>query len=218
MDALIAPIMSSPRLPALLEELNEAYADEQRRRVEFLNALTDEKAEFIDGEVIFHSPARLDHLDVTHRIGTLFRVHAYQHRLGRVCVEKCLISLSRNDYEPDVVFFKAGRYPDFPPEQMRFPAPDLVVEVLSPSTEEKDRGRKYEDYALHGVEEYWIVDARKGRVEQYVLVEGSRRYHIRRILNHEGTLDSVALAGFAVPLAAIFDEDAFQREIAGAAA
>ncbi len=46
--------------------------------------------------------------------------------------------------------------------QSKFPAPDLIVEVLSESTEANDRGIKFEDYAAHGVVEYWIVDPMAG--------------------------------------------------------
>ena len=46
-------------------------------------------------------------------------------------------------------------------------APDLVVEILSPSTEWRDRGVKLERYGLHGVPEYWVVDGEGEVVEVY---------------------------------------------------
>ena len=52
-------------------------------------------------------------------------------------------------------------------------APDLVVEVLSPSTARNDRGHKLRVYERCGVREYWIVDPKNRSVEQYVL-EGGR--------------------------------------------
>ena len=51
-------------------------------------------------------------------------------------------------------------------------APDLVVEVLSPSTAQYDRGRKMRVYAQCGVREYWIVSPGDRTVEQYLLEEG----------------------------------------------
>ena len=50
--------------------------------------------------------------------------------------------------------------------------PDLVVEVLSPSTAQYDRGRKMRVYAQCGVREYWIVSPGDRTVEQYLLEEG----------------------------------------------
>jgi Uma2 family endonuclease len=53
---------------------------------------------------------------------------------------------------------------------MLFPAPDFVVEILSKGTARKDKGIKKEDYALHGVKEYWIIDPIKQTIEQYLLI------------------------------------------------
>lgn len=50
--------------------------------------------------------------------------------------------------------------------------PDLVVEILSPSTAHKDRGRKLSIYAEYGVPEFWIVDGANVLLEQYVVTEG----------------------------------------------
>lgn len=49
--------------------------------------------------------------------------------------------------------------------------PDLVVEILSPSTTKRDRGRKMELYAHYRVPEYWVVDSVNGSIEQYFLNE-----------------------------------------------
>lgn len=58
---------------------------------------------------------------------------------------------------------------------MKFPVPDLAVEVLSPSTEARDRGVKFEDYAANRVGEYWIISTEEATVEQFVLEKGT--YH-----------------------------------------
>ena len=52
--------------------------------------------------------------------------------------------------------------------------PDLVIEILSPSTESRDRGVKVERYGIHGVPEYWIVDGDNEMVEVYRQIEGTR--------------------------------------------
>lgn len=55
---------------------------------------------------------------------------------------------------PDVVFFKKEKADLFSPNQTLFPTLDLVIEVLSDSTEDKDRGIKFQDYEAHEVMEY----------------------------------------------------------------
>ena len=64
-----------------------------------------------------------------------------------------LVGLTRNDFEPDIVFYGAEKAAALRPDQTTFPPPDLIVEVLSESTEARDRGIKMEDYAAHGVRE-----------------------------------------------------------------
>ncbi|OYW75153.1 MAG: hypothetical protein B7Z37_14730 [Verrucomicrobia bacterium 12-59-8] len=86
---------------------------------------------------------------------------------------------------------------------LRFPIPDLIVEVLSPSTEGRDRGIKFQDYALHGVAEYWIIDPVTDSVELYRLA-GEVYPPTER--HTEGMLCSDAIAGFEIPVRAIFDE------------
>ena len=64
-----------------------------------------------------------------------------------------MVSLTRNDYEPDICFFGVAKAAQLTPDQMRFPVPDLVVEVLSETTQAVDRGVKFDDCAAHGVAE-----------------------------------------------------------------
>lgn len=114
-----------------------------------------------------------------------------------------MISLTRNDYEPDICYFNAAKAADFMDDQRRFPAPDLAVEFLSKKTASRDRGIKYEDYAAHGVQEYWIIDPVRKTVEQYVLTDSAYELTMKA---SEGILRSVAVEGFAIPIAAIFDK------------
>ena len=115
-----------------------------------------EKVEFIEGEVIMHSPARNEHLVVKLHLATLLMTFVRDRGLGEVRDEKCLCIFPRNDYEPDIVFFGPEKSATIQPKTMKFPVPDFVVEVLSDSTEIRDRGVKFEDFEAHGVSEYWM--------------------------------------------------------------
>ena len=92
---------------------------------------------------------------------------------------------------------------------MRFPAPDLVVEVISESTEQNDRGVKFDDDAAHGVAEYWIIDPDAETLEQYLLPEGGDIYRLA-IKAMTGKVRSAAIPGFEIPVRAIFDPEANQ--------
>jgi len=81
-------------------------------------------------------------------------------------------SVKVSDYDvlqPDLVFFGPSRRHLVHPDQAIRSAPDLVVEILSASTERIDRGRKMQAVARFGVPEYWIVDPRAKTVEVYRL-------------------------------------------------
>src|SRR5712671_2247651 len=147
LDALLAPIRESPHLVEAADELQAQIRAERERRERFYEEMTpDQKVEFINGEVVLHSPARNVHLDVTLGIATLLRTYVESRKLGTVKVEKCLCVFPRNDYEPDVVFFGLEKVAQFQKDTTKFPTPDLVVEVLSDSTEKRDRGLKFDDF------------------------------------------------------------------------
>lgn len=165
----------------------------------------EEKVEFIDGEVVMHSPAKNRHLDITGNIFSLLKTFVAIHQLGSVKSEKYLVVFPRNDYEPDVVFFGPEKSALLAKDTIKFPIPDLVVEVLSPSTEARDRGVKFEDYAAHGVAEYWLVDPDENVLEQYLL-EGTS-YQLK-LKSNSGFLQSRALPKFKIPIEALFEEQA----------
>lgn len=204
-DSLLEPILHSPKLPELLALLKDKYKEEQAKRAQFYQDITPEqKVEFIEGEVILHSPARNRHLDVTKFISNLLSNFVEVHQLGSVKVEKCLVVFPRNDYEPDVVFFDKAKEASLQDDTMKFPVPDLVVEVLSPSTEFRDRGVKFEDFAANGVGEYWIVDAEASTIEQYLLDDEG---YALKLKSSSGQIVSPVISGFCVEIEALFDRD-----------
>ena len=196
--------MNSPVLPEILQEVEVAWAREQKLRQKFYQDITPEhKWEFIQGEVIMHSPAANRHLMATKRLMALMDTYVRVRQLGLVHSEKAMTSFPRNDYEPDVLFLGLAKASLIDPDTLRFPIPDLIVEVLSPSTEKRDRGVKFEDYALHGVGEYWIVDPAAETVELYRL---SGDAYPPVPAQAEGLLSSDVIPGFEISVRAVFDE------------
>ncbi len=204
LDELIRPIRHSPQLPLLVDRLTQQLQAEHQARERFYDEMTEEqKVEFIDGEVVFQPPFENCHLDASGRIDILLHTFVIRHRLGTVKTEKCLCVFPRNDYEPDVVFFGPEKTSQLQPDTMKFPVPDLAVEVLSSSTESRDRGVKFEDFAINGVGEYWIVSTNEASVEQYVLENGA---YCLRMKSSSGRLVSSVIAGLEIEVEAIFDD------------
>jgi len=197
-------LFCSPYLPLYARQLQIWMEREQARREQFYEEMSEtQKTEFINGEVIVHSPVRSCHnlvgQNLLHLMGTFVR----KHKLGYIGYEKILITLTRNDYEPDLCYFGPAKAQHFTPQQTRFPAPDFIAEITSPGTEANDRGIKFEDYAFHGVREYWIIDPEQEFVEQYFLQDRVYELHSKALT---GVLESIAIAGFVIPVRAIFDE------------
>lgn len=203
MEAILEQLIDSPRLSLFQYEIQQVLDAEQVRREHFIETMSEsEKVEFINGEVFVHSPVKMQHNVAAKLLLKLLDTYVEISGLGYVGYEKILISLTRNDYEPDICFFRREIADTFTPEQMRFPAPDFIAEVLSDSTTRNDRGVKFDDYAAHGVGEYWIIDPVYEIVEQYLL-DGDY-YHLAYKVG-SGTLTSRVVEGFEIPVAAIFD-------------
>lgn len=207
--SLADQILARPDAVLQLQSLTRALDTEKKRRQDFYLWVTEDvKAEFINGQVIVHSPVRRQHWKVTDLLSRLMSFYASFKRLGTVGTEKVMISLTRNDYEPDLVFFSKEKADTFTEEQVLFPAPDFAVEILSKSTAAMDKGIKKDDYAAHGIREYWIVDPVKQRIDQYILSSASSEYFPAKTHQSSDIIQSVAIPGFEIPVMAIFEESA----------
>jgi Uma2 family endonuclease len=205
MNALLAPLVESPQLVLYVNELQAVIEAERSRREQFYEDISPEdKWEFINGEVIMHSPATAKHTQVRARISRLLGVYVDIHKLGVVLDEKALVCFTRNDYEPDIVYFDAATAAKIADTQWKMPVPQMVVEVLSPSSRSRDCGYKYTDYAAHAVQEYWIVDPEQESIEQHLLDGQVFRLAGKR---KTGSLKCTAIPGFVMPIRAAFDED-----------
>ena len=199
-------IKQSPRLSLYYQQIETILMDEKKKRKEFYKSINeDQKAEFINGEIIIHSPIMLRHDEAGTLLRTLLDVFVRINKLGYVGGEKMMITLTRNDYEPDICFWKKEKSSEFQPDQLLFPPPDLIVEVLSKSTEKIDRGIKYNDFAAHQVAEYWIIDPKTQTIEQYVLQD--EVFALLKKAKGKEILNSAVIKGFRINAMSVFDEN-----------
>lgn len=209
MTELAAQLLESPKAPQIIQQVQAILNDEQKRRRNFYEWMNEDmKAEFINGEVVVHSPALHKHNAVVLRLGMLLSAFVDTRELGIVTVEKALIELTRNSYEPDICYFGPVKAATIKPDLLYYPAPDLVVEVLSKSTQKNDREVKFEDYAAHGVGEYWIVDPTRQAVELFTLDADTEAYALLGLFRLGETVSSSYLDGFSIPVKTVFDADA----------
>ncbi|MBC7798208.1 MAG: Uma2 family endonuclease [Pyrinomonadaceae bacterium] len=161
------------------------------------------KAEFINGETFVHQSDTFVENKAASSLLALINTFVNKNELGFVGFQTLMVSLTRNDYEPDVCFFGVEKSQHFTRKQMKFPEPDFVAEVLSDSTAKNDRETKFRDYAAHDVKEYWIIDAENETIEQFAL-RGEDYELLLKAKN--GTITSEILTNFTIDVRAVFDE------------
>lgn len=127
------------------------------------------RREIIDGKVVMMSPARISHQQVSGNIYHFFRNYL-QGKPCRVFPDGTMVYLSeKNQFSPDCLIVCN---PDKIGETKIMGAPDLVVEILSPSTANNDRIYKKKIYEKYGVREYWIVNIESRSVDVLLLKDG----------------------------------------------
>ncbi len=125
--------------------------------------------ELINGKVAAMSPAATNHNRISGRIFSIFDHYLLDKPCEPFPDGENLFLSEKDRFIPDVMIVCD---PDKIKSDGVHGAPDLVVEVLSPSTAKNDRGYKKEVYAAARVKEYWIVDPVSKSIEQYFLSNG----------------------------------------------
>ena len=125
----------------------------------------DGRYEIIDGELYKMTAPTVRHQDILLNLGIIFKPHVRGNRIGKVYVAPIDVIFAEDAIvQPDLVFVSESRR-HIIQDHAIVGAPDLVIEILSPSTAAHDRNRKADLYARYGVPEYWIVDTETETVE-----------------------------------------------------
>jgi Uma2 family endonuclease len=115
--------------------------------------------ELIDGEHIVSPSPNTAHQEISKHLFRALDGYVERHHTGEVLYAPFDVKLSLfTVLVPDLVYFTAERFGHVVNDKHATAAPDLVVEILSPGTRRRDKGRKRAVYDREGVREYWIVD------------------------------------------------------------
>jgi Uma2 family endonuclease len=160
--------------------------------------------QLIDGDLYMSPSPRRYHQRISmHLIGVLFGF-IEEHDLGELYAAPSDVTFADDVVlNPDLYFVSRERA-HILTEQGATGAPDLVIEILSPSTAKLDVGRKREIYAESGVREMWIVAPETRTVEIYRFAEN--REHPIAVLSTGEALTSPILPGLALPIADVFKD------------
>ena len=177
------------------ESLRFTYED-------YLLTPDDRRYELVDGDLFLTPAPTPTHQQIAGELFARLREFVEAQRLGRVVIAPCDVVLSHYDVvQPDVFFIRSERLSIIGEKNIQG-APDLVIEVLSPSTEERDREMKAKLYARNGVRELWIVDPAAKTIELYA---GSGAAFGRvALFTVADTVRSAVLPGLEISLALVF--------------
>ena len=126
--------------------------------------------ELIEGEIVKKSAPHYEHQRVSGKIFLKLQPYVITKKLGEVFYAPIDVYLDDlNFYQPDLVFVSETQKEILSEEGLIEGVPDLVIEILSPSTGKYDRGGKMRVYEQHNVKEYWIVDLANKIIEVYII-------------------------------------------------
>lgn len=170
---------------------------------ELLGAMPESNAliELWNGELQMSPSPSFFHQELMDRFHDALKTWVRAHDLGRTCVAPMdMILTQSNVAQPDVLFIAKDRL-SIIQDRVRGAA-DLVAEVISPTSRQRDRIEKRDLYEQHGIKEYWMIDPDAQTVEVLTLENGE--YRLAGRWRPGETARSVLLAGFEVPVNTLF--------------
>lgn len=172
---------------------------------EFLHWADDEThAEWVDGKVVFMEPVSDDNKEESGFLDRTIGTYVNERGLGSVKLEPFQMKLSDrpSGRSPDLIFISTQNLPRIRPTYLDGPA-DLVIEIVSPDSQKRDRITKYQEYETAGVREYWLIDPAQRSAEFYRLDAGS---HFERMPVEDGVFRSEVIQGLWIKIEWLWNE------------
>lgn len=164
-----------------------------------------ERYELLEGELVMVPSPKEYHQRISRNLGFILHGFVKQHDLGFIYYAPFDVILDEYTvFQPDILFVSKERSEIIVEEGIRG-APDLVIEILSEATAERDRTYKKTLYARYGVKEYWLVDPATKTIEVLELHEQGFERIALCFLEKGAVLESPLLAGLSIDVAEVFE-------------
>jgi Uma2 family endonuclease len=164
----------------------------------FLDQLDEDvRAEWVNGEVLFMSPVSDRHQQVGGFLVAFFKWYLDDNPIGKLFYESYQMKTGPDlpGREPDLIFL-ANEHMDRNRHTYIDGPGDIVVEIVSLESRQRDRAEKFYEYEQGGVREYWLIDPTCNRADFFVLdAEGK---YAAATLDAEGFYASAALPGLRI--------------------
>ena len=178
------------------------FEKKQSTYSDYLKTPEGGKFQLIGGEIIEMTSPSLYHQRIIARFLTIFNNYILSHNLGEAFVAPLDVHFTDAEtYQPDILILLTESFSKMQENKIEG-APDLIVEVLSPSTAYYDLKHKKTIYEKHGVREYWVVDPIDKTVEIYQ--NQNAKFHLIAELTKTDTAKSQLIAGMEVELEKVF--------------
>ena len=173
---------------------------------DYLKLDDGKRYELIEGELILVPRPRLKHQKIADEFVTSFKIFLRENPVVGEVYSDVDVYLGIGDkiVAPDLLFIAKERL-SIAEELSVQGAPDLVVEVLSPSTAKYDRKKKSQLYFKNGVKELWLVDPDQQFVE--VFIAGDKEWRWVGVFDQEDVLTTALLPGLEIKLAEVFRDN-----------
>ena len=159
--------------------------------------------ELINGNIVKKQAPSPPHQKAVLKLSKILDDYAVEKDLGDVFTSPIDVFFDKyNNTQPDVLFIRKDRNFIITNDGIQG-HPDLIVEVLSPSTFRNDRNEKMKLYLNFGVSEYWIVDPKNQSIEVYVLEDN--RYKMAFFAIENGLIQSKILDGLSLEVSHVFN-------------
>ncbi len=158
--------------------------------------------QLIGGSLIMTPAPEVYHQEVSGNIQYRIQDFVIKNDLGHVYYSPIDVMFSKTEvYQPDIIFIKKSNKKIIGRKKING-APDLVVEILSPSTAYFDLREKYRVYEKSGVKEYWIVDPKLKKIE--IFENKKKKFYLNNESEKKGRVSSIVLKGLYISLKDIF--------------
>ena len=158
--------------------------------------------ELIAGSLVMAPSPTFQHQQVSLRLSTALFRYVEAHGNGTVVAAPMDVMLAEDTtVQPDLVYIAHARREIIGEQRIEWP-PDLIAEILSPSTAHRDVGIKKRLYEQHGVREYWTLDPASQAVEVHVNTDAGFMQHARVV--EAGAIASTVINGFEVDVTELF--------------
>jgi len=158
--------------------------------------------QLIGGKLVMTPAPTTYHQIISMRLELKFANFVNENNLGLVLDAPIDVYFGEKEtYQPDIIFIARDRFHIIEAAMING-APDLVVEILSPSTGYYDLKKKARTYARHGVKEYWVADPEDKSIEVYKGQE--EKFTLNQRIEEEGQIKSLVLDGLEVEVRDVF--------------